>query len=154
MKINEEKAKKLYKQSPDWFKKELETEFGKKLFKEFNYKDIKTFNDVCIACGTTETGFNQKYENLGLRPDAINYEKIVMIASVINDGWIPDFTNQTQRKYYPYFIISASGFGFSYSDFYYANSFAHVGSRLCFESLEKAEYAGKQFVEIYKGFYL
>lgn len=60
MKLTLETAKKLYndKTTQDWFKKQLETEFGKQLLKEFDYRNIKTFEDACEACGTTESEFN------------------------------------------------------------------------------------------------
>lgn len=78
--------------------------------------------------------------------------KLSIIAKVLNEGWVPDFTN-SEYKYYPWFKYSP-GVGFSCddcgTDFGFAGSF--VGSRLCYKSKELAEYAAKQFEAIYNDF--
>lgn len=43
-----------------------------------------------------------------------------------------------------------SGFGLAYYDFGNWASTTNVGSRLCFKSVEQAEYAGKQFIDLYE----
>lgn len=75
-----------------------------------------------------------------------------MVAKAINKGWEPDWNNSNQYKWWPYFDLS-SGFGFSYSDYGYGGTDTSAsGSRLCFESEDKSEYAATQFIEIYKQF--
>jgi len=81
--------------------------------------------------------------------DEIAYKKLKIIAKAINQGWTPDWNNTDQKKWYPWFRMS-SGFGFALTDYTYTHANTDVGSRLCFETKEKAEYAGKQFEEIYK----
>ena len=49
---------------------------------------------------------------------------------------------------------SPSGGGFSYYDYDDWGAYSDVGSRLCFESSEKAEYAGNQFKELYKAYFV
>lgn len=80
------------------------------------------------------------------------YVQLLIIAYVLNEGWIPDYANASEPKYYPYpkFV---PGSGFSYVDFDYDCSFTHVGARLVFKTRELAEYAGKQFEEIYRRYY-
>ena len=119
--------------------------------KGFDYKTIKSFDDACRACGTTEEEFNTKFQNLGLDSDTINYEKLKIIARAINNGWTPDWNNTNQQKWYPWFKLS-SGFGFLVSDFVCGCTGAGSGSRLCFESEAKSDYAAKQFMDIYKQF--
>ncbi|MEI7424468.1 MAG: hypothetical protein WCK18_20370, partial [Prolixibacteraceae bacterium] len=63
----------------------------------------------------------------------------------------PDWNNTDQRKWWPYFNLS-SGFGFSYSFFGYGYASTFVGSRLCFETSEKSNYAANQFIDLYKEF--
>lgn len=150
MKIDKNKAKEIYETAPDWFKTQLEEEFGADFFKPKTYENIKTFNDACLACGTTEQEFDQRFQNLGLDADTLNYERIKIIAKAINQGWKADWSDTTQRKYYPYFKVLPSGDGFSLSLCVYGCTHSAVGSRLCFESDEKCNYAAKQFTNIYE----
>ena len=131
-------------------------EFGEKAFKEFDYRDIKTFADACEACGTTEAEFNAKFGNLGLDLDTISYEKLKIVYKAINNGWTPDWTNFKEYKYYPWFEVVSSGAGLSYSGSSYDNAitFTDVGSRLCTDKSEKAEFFGKQFKELYEDYLL
>ena len=128
---------------------------------------IKTFNDVCVACGTTEAAFNEKLAAMGLVvPAEINDEdpivssikaaiatfKLRMIAQVLNEGWTPDWSDWGQYKYTPYFEKKDDGSGFVYGNVYYWFAIAGVGSRLCFVSRDVARYAATQFIEIYNDF--
>lgn len=145
--ITEKTARKLYPDIPEWFREELENVFGKKALKELSFKDIKTFDDACEMLG-----LNRDAVLIGCQTiDEIAYRKIKIIASAINQGWEPDWDNTNQQKWYPYFKLS-SGFGFSDSGCSYGSASAGVGSRLCFETEEKAKYAGSQFTDIYKNF--
>ncbi len=47
---------------------------------------------------------------------------------------------------------SNAGFAYAYSNHAPSSTYAHIGSRLCFKSSALAEYAGKQFAEIYFAF--
>ena len=152
--IKKETAQKIYPESAGWFQEVLVETFGEKAFKPKNFRDIKTFNDVCLENGTTEQEFNDRFENLGLDLDTIIYEKMKLMVKAINQSWIPDMHNSSQRKWYPYFEVSASGLGFSGSGFRYPGTHAGAGSRLCFETEEKSNYAGTQFIEIYQQFIL
>ena len=106
---------------------------------------VKTFEDAC--------------EILGIKPDFSNYrskgaiahEKLEIIYKVLNEGWKPDWNNKSQKKYYPYFRMSPFGFDGTFYGRWYTCSDA--GSRLCGKTDTIAEYAGRQFVDIYKEFY-
>lgn len=154
LKIKKETAKTVYEESPSWFQKVLTETFGKACFKTTDFNDIKTFNDACVACGTTEQAFELKFKDLNLDLDTVFYEKLKMVAKAINQGWVPDWSNSSQRKWYPYFEVAPSGAGFSDSDYLCTFAYAGVGSRLCFESEAKAIHAGKQFTSIYSQFIL
>jgi hypothetical protein len=121
----------------------------KAVVKEFDYKTIKSFDDACRACGTTEEEFNAKFKNLGLDSDTISYEKLKIITKAINNGWTPDWNNTRQYKWWPWFRLS-SGFGFDGSGCDYGYAGTSVGSRLCFESEAKSDYAAEQFIDIYE----
>jgi len=151
LEIEKQTAKRLYPTSPDWFKSQLEESFGKEFFDEKEFEKIKTFADACKSCGTTEKEFNERFSKLGLSDDTLCYEKLKIVAQSINNGWIPDWNNSTQKKWWPWFNLS-SGFGFSASNYDYTFADSLVGSRLCFESSEKSDYAANQFLELYEGF--
>lgn len=111
--------------------------------------------------------------------DIIAYLKLRVIVAALNDGWKPQFVPGELRWYPWYELISkdeydamsedekqerrcvgrsydnafASG-GLVYSYAYYASSHssAYDGSRLAFKSEALAEYAGKQFAELFADF--
>jgi hypothetical protein len=149
LKINKEKAKKLYPKADDWFKIELEEAFGPDSFRKKDFRDIKTFEDACTELELTQEDL------LHIRnddePDEVAYKKLKIIIAAINQGWIPDWNNGDQKKWWPYFNLS-SGFGFSAAFYDCDGTGTTVGSRLCFESQEKAIYAGQQFLDLYKDF--
>lgn len=106
------------------------------------------------------------------------YLKLRIITAALNEGWTPQFT-EDEYRYYPWFwlytkeeiakmdkeerkkVVLFGGYANNgaYAGFAYANASnapsaasANVGSRLCFKSSALAEYAGKQFAEIYFAF--
>ena len=111
--------------------------------------------------------------------DLLAYLKLRIITSALNEGWKPKFTNEESRWYFWYDLITKEQYhnlsaeeksrvigrgginvnaycGLVYTGAYYASSlsYAFCGSRLAFKSKELAEYAGKQFVEIYEEYCL
>ncbi len=106
------------------------------------------------------------------------YLKLRIITAALNEGWTPQFT-EDEYRYFPWFWLytkeeiakmdkeerkkvvlfggSASsgadaGFAYALTVDAPSNTVAPVGSRLCFKSSALAEYAGKQFAEIYFAF--
>lgn len=122
---------------------------------------------------------NIAFNNSGVKLDAdiIAYLKLRIIAAALNEGWEPKFTKDEWR-YYPYFylitkeeyeqlsdeekqrcvgrsdsgansnggLVCSSAFGAS------SGSSAGGGARLAFRTSELAEYAGKQFLNIWADF--
>lgn len=107
--------------------------------------------------------------------DVIIYLKLRIITAALNEGWEPQFTVDEYR-YYPWFALftqkeidkmsdddksrvvgragsssNASG-GLACAGAYYATSYSGGGSRLAFRTRELADYAGRQFVELYADF--
>jgi len=116
--------------------------FGKEIFSQKITDRVKTIADACNISGM------ELIVNPDDTEDEIAYKKLKIITKALNEGWTPDWSNSNQYKWYPYFKMS--GFGFSGTLYDYSYTTADVGSRLCFKSSELAEYAGKQFEEIYK----
>jgi hypothetical protein len=153
MEISTEKARRLHDEAPEWFKQELEDEFGKETFEKKEYERLNSFDDCCRACSTTEEEFNKKFLHLGLSPDTLNLERLGIINKAINDpNWKPDHTNHDQKKWFPIFKASSSGFGFSNSYYLYEYSCAYVGSRLCSENEERSTFSGTRFAKYWEAF--
>src|SRR5690606_31867454 len=124
-------------------------------------EDIKTFEDACEYLGNLALITNLDTIPETYRNAMFAHHKICIIAEAINkienDGqhWTPDWTNGEWDKYYPWFEMgSPSGVGFSFvgDDYWVANS--DCGSRLCFISREAAIYAGEQFEDLYKEYFV
>ena len=91
--------------------------------------------------------------------DLLAYLKLRIITYALNEGWKPKF-EENELRYYPLFNLKTSrgggsagaGCGLVYENTYYASSYSNTdyGSCLAFKSRKLAEYAGKQFVEIYE----
>lgn len=88
--------------------------------------------------------------------DALN--KLFTIAQVWNkgDGFVPDFSDWEQDKWFPWFVYKRDVAGFVYAHTYSAptSAYATVGSRLCFKTPERAAQFGKQFVNLYNEVFL
>lgn len=76
--------------------------------------------------------------------------KMIVIAEALNEGWMPDWNNYNEYKYYPWFEMSPSSFAFYGSGYDTALARAGSGSRLKFRTRELSEYAAKQFIDIWK----
>ena len=111
-------------------------------------KRIKTFEDACCVAGVNPI------DVLSFRDtkDEIAYKKLKIIVRALNERWIPDWENEDERKFYPYFKMGGSSFGFANAGCGSWNAFSAAGSRLCFKSEKLAKYAGGQFEDIYKDY--
>ncbi len=113
---------------------------------------VKSFEDACKVLDITPsvpvvTGIPEKYQ----KPLIANYQ-LMVIAEALNEGWTPDWSNGEWDKWYPWFNMdnSSSAGRFSFDDSDTLCSYSYVGSRLCFKSEELADYAGTQFLELYR----
>ena len=114
-----------------------------------NYKEIKTVEDALKATGRPAVPeFSELPEDLRTYFQA--QYKAVVIAEALNGKWRADWANKNQKKWYPWFTLSSSGFAFYDSVCRYSLPNAGGASRLCFESDELAEYAGEQFTDVWE----
>ena len=133
----------------------MNTKNSEKKNEDFDYKTIKTFEDACKKENIDPEklpGVKDLPEDL-TKPIIAVY-KLFIIFLAINNGWKPDWSNSDQYKYFPWYWVLSSGFGFADSDYYYARTGTIVGSRLCCDSSEKAKYIASQFEAEYKDFLL
>lgn len=72
------------------------------------------------------------------------------------DNFVPDFSDASQSKYFPWFVYDKGVAGFVYASTHYAPSTttANIGSRLCFKTRNRAIQFGKQFVDLYNQVFL
>lgn len=135
---------------------------------------VKTFKDACNELGIEHDKWVQDKKDLGLEADVIAYLKLRIIAAALNEGWKPQFTTDEYR-YFPWFCLytqseidemseedksrvvyrssnyanANGGVACAYTHYVSSNTNTYIGSRLAFKTRELAEYAGRQFVEIW-----
>lgn len=110
--------------------------------------------------------------------DIVAYLKLRVVVAALNDGWKPEFTDY-ERRWSPWYRLytkeeidnlseedkeqvllrggsadpgSPCGLAFATSDCAWSHSNAVFGSRLALKSEELADYAGKQFIELFAPF--
>lgn len=118
---------------------------------------IKTFEEACEKKGyNPETiipdfsVFPEKH-----RKALTSHAKLIIITEVLNGDWKPDWSNGKWDKFFPWFYMNtSSGSLFAYFGYDFADSSSGVGSRLCFKSEALARYAGEQFNDLYRDYFL
>lgn len=133
---------------------------------------VRVYQTLIARAGKTEQSLAE-----WMGKDVVAFLKLRIITEALNEGWHPKFT-EDEYRYYPWFYIytkeeydnfseeekrrcvgrasvsaDASG-GLVCSCAYGAssNSGTGVGVRLAFSTRELAEYAGKQFIDIWADF--
>ena len=175
--IQKENVLNAYKNASSEQKELLEHLFGSEVFKPADVRErIKTFEDAARAVGIDDP--EEWLENYSdVEPDVLAYFKLRIITKALNEGWKPSFI-PGEYRWAPYFLLytkeeiekmnaetrarvvyrsfcyasASGGVSFAYAHYDSAYVFAGFGSRLAFKSEELAEYAGKQFTEIYADF--
>ncbi len=153
--------------------------FGAETFAiNFNVMErVKTFQDAVNELGDDNPlvkQYNMLYSEFGVTMDVdiVAFLKLRIIAAALNEGWEPQYTIGEYR-YYPYFYVlydttdegtercvgrsnynafAHGGLVFANTLVGSANSYAYNGVRLAFKTKELAEYAGKQFLNIWADF--
>lgn len=84
--------------------------------------------------------------------------RLFTIAEAWNkaDGFVPDFSDWQQDKWFPWFSYDedAARFVYAFTDNTRLYGTACIGSRLCFMTSERAEQFGKQFADLYNKVFL
>lgn len=152
LQITKENALKAYKNGCPDVKGVLNNLFGKETFEPSKITDrIKTLADLFEAEGLSGSDFYEECANLDLPKDEIAYRLLKLIVEVLNEGWVPNWNDSSERKWRPYFYLDTPGFRFDGAGF--VHGYSCVSSRLCFKSEELALYAAKTFLDVYKDFF-
>jgi hypothetical protein len=150
LKLDKNTAKELYPTTPQWFQRVLKNTFGEEITRKRTFEDIKTYEDAVYEMPVDNENIIHDTDNM----DVVAYKKLKHVLKVINDGWIPDWSDNRQQKYYPYYTVLPSGSGFSDANCSFASTFTSVGSHLCTDSSDKAMHMANNFKELYEQFLL
>ena len=153
LQITKENALKAFNGADEKGKQLLASLLGEQVFTPQKITDrVKTFEDACVILGLNpDIRLSVSDQFLPLK-SITAFIKLSVIAMALNEGWEPDWDDDDQYKYYPWFKSSGPGLGLSYGASGYTLSNSRVGSRLCYRTRELAEYAGTQFSELYNDF--
>lgn len=111
---------------------------------------IKTIEDILNDHEIDIDDFEKECEDLP--EDEKAYKLIKLLCKSLNKGWVPDWDNSDEIKFYPWFDMRGGSSGFRFGGCDSRASLSNVGSRLCFKNRKTAKYAGKQFTELYEKF--
>ena len=116
---------------------------------------IKTFEDACNELGENHQYVRAYREWMRISyaecEDIAAYMKLRIITAALNEGWEPTF-DKDEERWYPWFKIKQGGLVCANAYDAGLSSYTDYGVRMVFKSKELAEYAGKQFTDIYKDF--
>ena len=142
---------------------------------------IKTFEDAVAILGNDNQAVIDYYAiaDATCTEEILAFAKLRVIVEALNEGWRPKLGGE-EYCYFPWFYIytkqeyeelnedekksrrvvgrsesnAGAGGGVAYASVGYtsSNSYTNYGSRLVFKSRELAEYAGEQFIDIWKDF--
>lgn len=163
-------------------RKAIREELGESLSEILPVTDrVKNFKDAVDELGEDHEAV-KAYRSVewylrDMMSDIKAYLQLRIITAALNEGWEPQFVEGERGWYAWYELISKEDYealseedkgrcvgrsshnasaygGLVYSSAYYASSssYAHYSSRLAFKSASLAEYAAKQFIEIYADF--
>jgi hypothetical protein len=130
-----------------------QTSLIKKLFDiKDSWEDIKTVDDAINKLGEKDEEVIQlnKLQSVpGLSETILNNQIAAVITKALNDGWVSNWNDSSEYKYFPWFYLGDS---FRCDSYYSWDSGSSTSARLSLKSSELAIYAGKQFTEVYKKF--
>ncbi|MDR1938262.1 MAG: hypothetical protein LBQ73_07175 [Tannerellaceae bacterium] len=149
--ISKKRVLEAYNKNRDFvgFRAQLEELFGADIFSEKITDRVKTLEDAFEETGRPATPeFNDVPEDMRDWFKAL-YNGAVYIEA-LNEGWKADYTNGNERKWFPWFNVSLSGFAFRDALFGYSAPTAGYAARLCLKSCDLAEYAGNNITDVYE----
>jgi hypothetical protein len=126
------------------------------------YTDIKTFADACKVERLDEKTIIASFKSLPVkdRKPLIAHAKLVIIARAANrlanggKKWTPDWNDGQWNKWYPWFDLSGGARGFRYDVCGGWFSGSAASARLCFLSREVGEYVAKQFIDLFREYFV
>lgn len=121
------------------------------------FDKIKSLDDIINILGVNDIDVIH-YNNLILdnakKYDIAEYA-IILIVKVLNEGWVPNWNDNNQKKWYNWFRWQASTSRFVFGGTYCGGWVARTGggSRLCFREESLAAFAANRFSDFYNSYY-
>lgn len=112
---------------------------------DFDYRVIKTFEDACKKLKLFPSVPLVSIVPERFRKRIIAAYKLMVIYEAINNGWIPDWSNNRQWKFYPILEVLPSGTGFLYSYYSSCLNRTSISSCLCTDTCDKALFIAEHF---------
>jgi hypothetical protein len=182
--ISKQYLLKAYREAEPSQKEFMKQLFGADTFASSVMDRVKTFQDAVNELGYDNNLVKAYKETMPTctytdAKDILAYLKLRIIAAALNEGWEPKFTKDEWR-YYPYFYVltkeeyehlkddakgrcvgrssnnAYAGGGLVYASTSSGSAYSYTfsGVRLAFRTKELAQYAGKQFLDIWADFIL
>lgn len=107
-------------------------------------KKVSPMQKVYEYHKTTEEEFNKLYENIPSKVKA--YAQEIMIVAYYNKNWTPNWKNNNEYKYYPYFYMDK----FRLYCVLTTDSNSCVGAPSVFKNKKDCKEAVELFFDIYK----
>lgn len=178
--IDKEKVINAYKQGSEKEKKVLELLFGVDTFRQKSiFERVKTLSDALKELGPNHIlvkeykVINNNMTTLSMK----HYSQLCVITAALNEGWYPKFV-EGEKRYFPCFFLyndkeirnmsEEEKSSLIYRTLYNSNEIGGLslaftncdttsvrfGSWLAFKTRQLAEYAGKQFADLYADYLL
>lgn len=170
--LNKQNVEAAYKVADDNTKAVLTALFGESVVKPVRPEDVKervkSYEDACEELGipvVTDWG--------DMKIDEIAYAKLKTIVWALNEGWVPDWEDSDQYKYWVWFNMSDlnqwysrvvarscdssssdGGVAYAYCNYASANASSSCGSRLALKSRDLAIYCGNTFASLWAEYLL
>ena len=119
------------------------------IIKKKEFKNENDCNSFLIHAGYS---IDEIYIINNLKPSnkSIAFDKLSIIIKVLNEGWYPNWENESEYKWYNCFKMKG---GFSYWTTYYYTTDTAVPSALCLKNKELALHMIKNYLSLYKDYY-
>ena len=130
--------------------------FGKEVLCQDPMEWVTSFADICTAAGENVNDYSFPSDPTCYKQIRdICVSKIELIEKVLNNGWVQDIADTTQRKYYPIFNIIADksmpgGFRLSFLGSVFACGYSHFGVRPAYRDSKVSDFAGRTFLPEYQ----
>lgn len=117
-------------------------------------KYVKTWEHVCGLLNINIDKFNVCYKNLS-KPE-LALKRLICIIKCLNQEWIPNFDDQNEYKYTPYFDLRTKpNNNSSFSYIFYSSWFylSNVGAGLLFKNKELMLHCVEYFLTDYEQYF-
>lgn len=125
--------------------------------KPVNIKDrVKSYEDACKELGKDPSKFQVVYGESNEERSDRCYQRLKIIFKALCQDWKADYSDEAQKKWYPWFVFDKKlgRFGFYLSHYEFSHSGSGIGVRFCLPSQELSNYMGTQFIDEFNGMLL